>query len=186
MQVAPQGGFTTTFTPYCHPFPSTSLFFKGLYRPIIRVSPQRDCKDKSLSMYALSAKHEQAFLWSILGHCYMRFIFTAFIYPPKRYIFAGEITLSPFLSFYSYALVHTLSSQICRLQGPCPSQRVLALHPVLSHCLGYTACSNHPYCCHLSPYHRYSSLYKDMCSRGNTGNFFSVATGLCRNGQASA
>ncbi|BAK24640.1 hypothetical protein PGTDC60_0471 [Porphyromonas gingivalis TDC60] len=67
MQVAPQGGFTTTFTPYCHPFPSTSLFFKGLYRPIIRVSPQRDCKDKSLSMYALSAKHEQAFLWSILG-----------------------------------------------------------------------------------------------------------------------
>ncbi|ERJ87118.1 hypothetical protein HMPREF1989_00839, partial [Porphyromonas gingivalis F0566] len=47
--------------------PSTSLFFKGLYRPIIRVSPQRDYKDKSLSMYALSAKHEQAFLWSILG-----------------------------------------------------------------------------------------------------------------------
>gem|GEM_PF-2244856 len=41
VQVAPQGGFTTTFTPYCHPFPSlrfkrrtplpsTSLFFKGL------------------------------------------------------------------------------------------------------------------------------------------------------------
>ena len=50
-------------------------------------------------MYALSAKHEQAFLWSILGHRYMRFIFTAFIYPPKRYIFGGEITLSPFLSF---------------------------------------------------------------------------------------
>ncbi|EIW92931.1 hypothetical protein HMPREF1322_1315 [Porphyromonas gingivalis W50] len=43
MQAAPQGGFTTTFTPYRHPFPSLrfmrrtplpsiSLFFKGLKR----------------------------------------------------------------------------------------------------------------------------------------------------------
>lgn len=50
-------------------------------------------------MYALSAKHGQAFSWLVLSHRYMRFIFAASIYPPKRYIFADEIIVSPFLSF---------------------------------------------------------------------------------------